>query len=798
VSSNGLQTLVDPVELVYERLRGTGCEPKWSGNTCRSRCPAPGHEDEHPSCTLKKGDSGAALLTCHSRRCGLDEMLSGLGLEKRELFPGPSWSNAHSGGGGGRNAPVSRAAPPPRNGKAKEPSKTYPTLDALKAARTWNDTLAGSWEYHQPGEEPLFYQVRYDKPNGKKRFLSAHERVDGTWVDRLPEMTLRPLYGVEAAVGADEVFIVEGEACVDALAELEIAAVTSSGGAGSAKHSDWAPLDGKRLYSLADNDDAGRGYISEIVGLLKEPLRDIVLPGLPHKGDNIDFAKARQAEDRSMVEIRREILDLREAAPVVETIAEPEPEVELEWVPFPVGSLPEPLRSIVEEISSVMGCDATSVALPALAICGASVGLSREIRLKNSWSEPPILWTCTIQPSGSMKSPPWRAAVQPLQKIQDELFKEYDAGCEEYERELARYEVAKKTCKNKGDLPEKPKPPSCVRHIVADCTVEAIVPILRSNPRGIIVARDELSAWLGSFNQFGNKTRGTDAAKWCEMFKGAAVTVDRKTGATTIHVPRAATSVCGTIQPEILQKHLGRENFQNGLAARLLLAEPPVHEKKWTDLEMSEDTRQSHDRLIRALVDLKPQYAPDGSCEPIAVTLDDGARKRWIAFYNKHAKRQSGADNPDLKSAFAKLEAYAARIALVLHCVKAVSVPDYIESRIREDVMEDAIRLTEWFIHEIARVYQNIGQAPDGTETAQDDLFKYIEGRGGTVTVRGIAKSGPRRFRGTEGPVRKLLRSLVEAKLGQFAWSTPGSKGGQPAEYFQLTVEIENGTENHA
>ena len=59
-------------------------------------------------------------------------------------------------------------------------------------------------------------------------------------------------------------------------------------------------------------------------------------------------------------------------------------------------------------------------------------------------------------------------------------------------------------------------------------------------PRGLLVARDELAGWLGSFNQY-KQGQGGDVAHWLEMHRAGALLVDRKSGdKTTIHVARAA------------------------------------------------------------------------------------------------------------------------------------------------------------------------------------------------------------------------------------------------------------------
>src|SRR5215510_11366595 len=161
-----------------------------------------------------------------------------------------------------------------------------------------------------------------------------------------------------------------------------------------------------------------------------------------------------------------------------------------------------------------------------------------------------------------------------------------------YEADLARWEkdmVAWKRDKNAAsDPPGKPDPPQAERFIVSDTTVEALAPILLVNPRGLLLARDELAGWFGSFDRYAGRGKaGADSANWLSMFNAESIIVDRKTGIPrTIHVPDAAVCVTGGIQSAILKRALTIEHRESGLAARLLLACPPRKAKLWTEADI--------------------------------------------------------------------------------------------------------------------------------------------------------------------------------------------------------------------
>ncbi len=56
--------------------------------------------------------------------------------------------------------------------------------------------------------------------------------------------------------------------------------------------------------------------------------------------------------------------------------------------------------------------------------------------------------------------------------------------------------------KTADDPPEKPETPQAERCVVSDTTVEALAPLLLANPRGLLLARDKLAGWIGSFDRY--------------------------------------------------------------------------------------------------------------------------------------------------------------------------------------------------------------------------------------------------------------------------------------------------------
>lgn len=266
---------------------------------------------------------------------------------------------------------------------------------------------------------------------------------------------------------------------------------------------------------------------------------------------------------------------------------------------------------------------------------------------------------------GSQKSPALDTALKPLRDLQDRELERYKIRLAYSRRRQHKYkrDMREWNTRAGGRLPREPKEPTARRLFVGDITVPAVARLLRDNPRGLLVFRDELAGWFRSF-------REGDAASWCEMFGARSLIVDRGSGKErTIHAPRASVSVTGSTQPAILARILGRDLRESGLVARLLLAAPPPRRVEWTESTPSDGAREAVTALFEGLLSLEPAHRRRNEWQPKVLSLKPSGKKAWIRFYDAFAEERMAVSG-DLAAAFAKLEAYAARLALVAHCIR--------------------------------------------------------------------------------------------------------------------------------
>jgi hypothetical protein len=460
-------------------------------------------------------------------------------------------------------------------------------------------------------------------------------------------------------------------------------------------------------------------------------------------------------------------------------------------VPFPVGCLPSPVDGFVSDAARAIGCDPSYVALPLLAGLAAAIGNTRRIRLKHSWCEPAIVWGAIVGDSGTLKSPALEMALRPIRRRQQAAMQEHAKAIELYEvqrmqhdKELAEW----KRSKTGGQPPMKPEEPQADRCWCNDITIEALAVVLQQNPRGLLLKRDELAGWLGSFDRYA-QGKGSDAAMWLEMFGGRSIMVERKGGqAKTFYVPRAAVSVTGGIQPETLHRALGVEYRENGLAARLLLACPSRQVKRWTEDDISHEIESRMEDLFDRLYSLQLVEDAKGDAGPLDLPLTPEAKDTWIAFYDEHAREQEELTG-DLAAAWSKLEGYAARLGLIVHLVRWAAQDRTLDdpNMVDERSIEGGVRLSRWFGQEADRVYAILRESEEDRDRRR--LIEAIERKGGAVTVRDLLRS-TRMFASAEAG-EQALEELCQAGYGRWEDLPIGPTGGRPTRRFVLDPGID-------
>jgi len=630
-----------PVDEILDRLR----KVKQGGDGWTACCP--GHEDSRPSLSVKTGDEGRVLLKCHAG-CTVEKICAGLGVEVRDLFA---------------YAPAGLAR---RVIQTSKPHLAWVSVD--DAARSISTQVQATcaperWDYCDAGGVHVFSVLRFELDGSKGKTYRPVRRVSGGWEVGGPKAKL-PLYRLPELLSADDVYVVEGEKVADAARQLGLSATTSAFGSASAGRTDWAPIAGKRVVLVPDADPPGEKYAADVEQEIRSlgasaEIAVLRLPGLTAGQDLVDYVEKRTLEGVEKQELLREIVEL---ATAVEPQGLPGPgQAQLPRSlarrrPFPLEILPTPLGAFIRESSRALDCPQELLLSPLMAVLGASVGNSHVLELKSTWHVPAVIWSISVADSGAKKSPAFKLITEPLRKLDLERVTQHKEDLREYKRAYAKWKKGDEA----GDEPEMP----CIeRLVVNDVTMEGLTKILEDSPLGVLLHRDELSAWFASFDQY-RSTKGADESNWLSLFNASEVVHDRKSShGKPIAVPRAFVCVTGTIQPKILAKVLSESRMESGLAARFLFTFPERTKRRWTPDDFDPALGKAYQDLIRALVEyadsaLSPHPSPDSSLD---VVPDKRASWRHSSMAWRATRGLSGGSGAASQPRFARILSVAPR-----------------------------------------------------------------------------------------------------------------------------------------
>jgi hypothetical protein len=628
----------------------------------------------------------------------------------------------------------------------------------------------------------LLYQVVRFQP---KDFRQRRPDSKGGWIWKLQGVS-RVLYRLPELLTApisEPVFIVEGEKDVESLRRLGLVATCNAMGAKKWRKEYNEALRGRRVILIPDNDDDGREHVRIVAESLQgiaSSVTVLTLPDLPPKGDVSNWLAAGGTK-HALLEMAASSERPSEVSCVMHSndTLRRRPRQLPPYRPFPLHVLPVVAREYVDAAAAAIGCDHAAVGGPTLATLGSAVGNSRAIVLKKGLSEPSVVWVITIGDSGEKKSPAYDAAASPLMEVQMDLLDAYHDEVARHNAEVLDWKEQSKD--ERGDKPEPPDEPPT--YTTNDATIESVGDLLSRNPRGLLLARDELDAWFGSFTRYRGKAGASDRPHWLELFNARTLRLDRITRDNKrIAIRRACCSVTGTIQPAVLARALDDEAMAAGLGARFLLAMPPGKRRIWTEAEVSEELAERYQSLLKDLLALT--LADEKKRKPHFLRMDSQAKQRWIEWYNSWGE-QMAASEGDQTAAMAKLEGYAARLALIHAVVTQVANGITELCPIGAESIEAGITLAEWFAYEARRVYCTLRESSEERDNRR--LVDWIATRGGRVTVRDLMRGNSRRWP-TRDAAQESLEALVGMALATRETIAHGPSGGHDVHVYKLCM----------
>lgn len=430
-----------------------------------------------------------------------------------------------------------------------------------------------------------------------------------------------------------------------------------------------------------------------------------------------------------------------------------------------------------------------------LSVCGALVGNSRWPSPWKGWTEPPVLWSVVIGNPSMNKSPGLDAVLIPLKTVERSLRKKMQAEVAKWKEQadVANMEESawkasvKAAIENQKDVPERParanagKEPIMPRLAVTDTTVEKLAVIASVQPRGVLLARDELAGWLQGMSRYSGG--GSDRPFWLEAYGGRSYSVERM-GRAPVYVDRLSVGVLGGIQPDRLRSLLMKTD-DDGLLARFLPVWPNPAPVKRPDLSYDESFMEN---VINRLLTLQMPVGEDGTVRPWIILFSEDSCVLLDSFREAVRGWEHGAEGL-LLSFIGKLSGLAVRLSLVIGMMEWASGEAEEPHEITVQHFGRATHLIESYLLPMARRAYADASVPKA-ERAARRLVKLIqENEWHQFSTREVLRSGQAGLT-ISADLNPVLNTLVEADIIRFVSTSSGTQGGRSQRLFTVNPAV--------
>jgi putative DNA primase/helicase len=487
--------------------------------------------------------------------------------------------------------------------------------------------------------------------------------------------------------------------------------------------------------------------------------------------------------------------------------------------PFdPVALLPGVLRDWVMDEAEPMPCAPDFVAAAVVVALGATIGARCAIKPKarDSWPVVPNLWGRHCRFASAKKSPAIDVAMSPVDRLAAQAQEAHRHELEAFETDRlvceARRDAIKDAIKAEAKKPnggnveaeadklrrhkaDAPQPPTLRRYRTNDATVEKLGELLRDNPAGLLVLRDELVGLLASWTV---KAAEGDRSFFLEAWNGTGNFDTDRIGRGSILIPNLCVSIFGGIQPDKLTEYLEQAAHALGNDGTLqrfqVLVYPDARPWEWRDRAPNKQTREAAFRLFELLADFDPvewgALAADDLTRFPHFRFADDAQEVFIEWlYELQRERIAGElsdGHPLIAQHLAKYEKLFPALALILQCVTTRQ-----RGPINKSCGDPRGRMVRILEAHARRCYGLL--ADEGRRAAQALAARVERGKlSDGFTARDVRRNGWR-YLSSEVAVRAALEWLEDEGWLQSIATANDAIGGRPTVRYRINPKIMRG-----
>jgi phage/plasmid primase-like uncharacterized protein len=478
--------------------------------------------------------------------------------------------------------------------------------------------------------------------------------------------------------------------------------------------------------------------------------------------------------------------------------------------------LTDALRAWIMDEAERMPCPPDFIAATATVALGAIIGARCAIKPKanDDWLIVPNVWGGIVGLPSAKKSPAMNAALKPIDRLIARATEAHKAELEAFEAERTMFGAKKeaiefriKAAAKKGDnnddvdsiakelqshRQQAPQAPIQRRYKTNDTTVEKLGELLRENPAGLLVLRDELVGLVASWEREG---REGERAFFLEGWNGnSGFDTDRiKRG--SIFIPNLCVSIFGGIQPDKLTMYLEQATYalaNDGMLQRFQVLVYPDHLAwEWRDRKPAKDARDQAFAVFETLAEFDPVTWGATPADDFAkfphFGFDQVAQAIFIEWSEDlHRSKLPDEDHPVTAQHLAKFDKLFPALALILHLIDCAAT-----GRRGQVTKDAALRAAAWCDYLEAHARRCYGLlVDDGLRAAQALADKLRQGKlSDNFTARDVRRN-QWHYLTTDGAVQAALDWLEDESWMKSYEAGIGTHGGRRTLAYRINPKL--------
>ena len=449
-------------------------------------------------------------------------------------------------------------------------------------------------------------------------------------------------------------------------------------------------------------------------------------------------------------------------------------------------------------LAKAEGCSAPVdyVGMSLLSLLSALVGCSRFVSPWDGWKEPPMLWVALVGDPSSGKSPALESVLGIAREIEQDSAETNQDIIRQYEGDLLAAKCIrddwekqiKEVTKTGAPIPPMPKEaqepnrPERPRIFVSDTTPEALARLLVHQSKGLLVMRDELSGWLGSFNRYSGG-QGGDRAFWLEATGGRPYTIDRaRNGGEAVTIKHLAASILGGIQPDKLHTLLLKGD-DDGLPARFLFCWPDRVPQVRPKRAVESNEAETALRWLNGLI-----MIPDGQggVSHGTVMLNDDAADFFQDWRKQHSENQPDGS---MASWWGKMPGVCLRLALNFEYLWLSTTTRRETFEIKIPAVEAATVMIEQYLKPMAARAYGDASLPQAERNAATLAKWIIKNKPTRINVRETQRKVRLPGMRTAAEIKDAIEVLVEADWLRHDPKREGESNGKKSGDYVVNLE---------